>query len=263
MPDARISFLHSGDMGDIVAGMAAVKEHCESRGAKARLLLDTSGGWTNDLCVRQSKGLGMKFGRAQLAYLAPLLDAQPFVACVEEWDGKEAPDADLNEFRRGLCRPWSAETRKNLLYSHQKALGQPVGWRGPWLRAPVPPAPIWEWLAARSTRYHSSDQIYKKHLHEIRAFVGTDLELASFEDCFRVKPNRVLAPTALDLAEEIAASRNILVNGTLAYWIAVGLGHPHIVHEVGADIPTTVFAEDVPGLEYAQGAGIRRREELR
>ena len=264
MPDARtISFLHSGDMGDIVAGMGAVKEYCESRRAKARLLLDTSGGWHDELCVRQSKGLWMKFGRAQLAYLSPLLLAQPFVACVEEWDGKEAPDTDLNAFRRGFCRPWSAETRKNLLYCHQKALGLPIGWRGPWLRVPVPSEPVREWLAARSSRYHASDQIFKKHLHEIGAFVGTDLELRAFEDCFRVKPNRVLAPTALDLAEEIAASRNIIVNGTLAYWIAVGVGHPHIVHEAGVNIPTTVFAEDVPGLEYAQGAGIKPKGELR
>lgn len=263
--DARaISFLHSGDMGDIVAGLAAVKEFCALRNADARLLLDTSGGWHDAHCVKDSKGLGMKFDENAAKFLTPLLEAQPFVRSVEIWDGKESAYVNLNEFRRGFARPWRAETGCNLLYCHQKALGLPLRYPGPWLADPGPsPFAPCEWLAARSTRYHSSDQIYKKHLDEIDAFLGLPLESQCFHDCFRKwAPRGLVAGDALDLARAVKASKNFIVNGTLAYWIALGIGHPHIVHEVGVDIKTTVFREDIPGLEYAQGKGVRPREEL-
>ena len=267
MDESATSFLHSGDMGDIVAGMAAVKEFCERNNVKAQLKLDVSGAWTNPLCFRQSKGLGMKFGPKQYEFLKPLLEAQPYVASVEIWQTHEPPildvDFDLNGFRNGFCRPWRSETGKNLVYNHQKLLGLPLRYNGPWLSIPGERlAARQEWIAARSTRYHSSDQIFKKHAAEIKAFVGTPLEAACYEDCLRRRPEYIETPTALDLARAILSYECIVVNGTLAFWIALGLGHPHIVHEVGVGVPSTVFREDIDGLEYAQGGGVRRREAL-
>ena len=251
MAGGVVSFRHSGDMGDIVAGMAAVREFCAARGVRARLLLDTSGAWDCPACVRQSGGIGMKFGEAQFAFLAPLLRAQPFVESVEVWDKAERPDVDLNSFRGFLGRPFSA----NLLYAHQRVLGQEVGYRGPWLDAP-PERPTRAVLVARSNRYHSSDQLYNSNREKIRAFVGTDLEHAAFADCTRIVPERVPVADALELAAELAAAKLLLVNGTLAYWIALGVGCPRIMHEVGIGIRTTVFREAVPGLSYVVGSRI-------
>lgn len=263
MAGGTVSFLHSGDMGDIVAGMAAVKEFCERNGVKAQLKLDVSGAWTNPLCLRQSKGLGMKFGPKQYEFLKPLLEVQPYIQSVSIYGFGETVDFDLNGFRNGFCKPWRRETGKNLLYNHQKLLGLPLRYNGPWLTLPgdkpeVKPG----WLAARSTRYHSSDQIFRKHADEIKAFVGTPLEAACYDDCLRQKPEYILTETALDLARAIMSYECFVVNGTLAFWIALGLGHPHIINEVGVNVPSTVFREDICGLEYAQGAGVKRREEL-
>ena len=44
MDNKIITFLHSGDAGDIIAGLATVKEICEKENAKAILFLDTTGG---------------------------------------------------------------------------------------------------------------------------------------------------------------------------------------------------------------------------
>lgn len=271
MNDSTFSFRHSGDMGDIVAGMAAVKEFCERRGVKARILLDVSGAPDNDICTRQSKGLGMKFRRPQAEFLAPLLRVQPYVDSVETWDCKEQPDCDLNDFRRGFGKPWKYETRKNLLYNHQKVLGLNLHYNGPWLYHDVTQTPSIQFAVARSNRYHSSDQVYRKHVVPRlidpniawdASFLGTRLEYDSFVDCFRVAPTYKECFTALDLQKRIMESQTFYCNGTLAYWIALGAGHPHIVHEVGFNVPSTVFLEDIPGLEYWQGGKVRRREEL-
>ena len=267
MPDKSItSFLHSGDMGDIVAGLGAVSEFCAKQRTRARILLDTNGGWQNPFCVRDSRGLGMKFDRRAADFLAPLIRAQPFVASCEVWDGKEKADIDLNAFRNGFRRPFVLETCRNLLYCHQQALGLKMGWHGAWLAWPNGrDGFVRDALVARSNRYHSSDQIYRKNTEAIKAggFVGTDLEYAAFEDCTRIKPERVPVADAEGLAREIAASRTFFCNGTLAYWIAVGIGHQHIVHEVGVGIPTTVFRPfSVPGIEYAQGNGLRAISDL-
>lgn len=271
-----ISFLHSGDMGDIVAGLGAVSEYCRARGKTARMLLDVSGGWHNELCVRDSGGLGMKFNEGAANFLAPLLRAQPYVASAEIWDGKERADIDLNMFRQGFRRPFVLTTWRNLLYCHQQALGLKIGWHGPWLTFPkkdaarsvsrtdLPMLPV-STITARSSRYHSSDQMYRRNRDAIGkgAFIGTGLEYEAFVDCTRIEPNRIQIGSALDAAWVIAGSDTMYVNGTLFYWIAVGLGHPHVVHEVGVNIPTTVFRPfSIPGIEYAQGSGLRAISDL-
>jgi hypothetical protein len=210
----------------------------------------------------------MKFGPEQYEFLKPLLEVQPYVASVEIWEHHQKPildvDFDLNGFRNGFCKPWRKETRKNLVYNHQKLLGFQLRYNGPWLTLPgkKPDVKFDEWIAARSTRYHSSDQIFRKHAYEIKAFVGTELELECYKDCLRQDPTWIKTETALDLARAIMSYECIVVNGTLAFWVALGLGHPHIINEVGVNIPSTVFREDICGLEYAQGAGVKSKWEL-
>ena len=46
MQSKNLTFLHSGDMGDIISSLAAVKEVCEKQNKKAILFFDTSGGMT-------------------------------------------------------------------------------------------------------------------------------------------------------------------------------------------------------------------------
>lgn len=252
-----IKFLHSGDMGDMVAGLATVKEICERENQKAIMICDTSGGLYNRWIKAQSQGGGLKFKNAGLSFLKPLLEFQPYVASVKEWDGKEKPDYDLNEFRSIFFdRTKLQATNQNLLFAHQYAMGLEMGYKGPWLATPdfVHARQI---LVARSNRYHSSDQVYlltkAKYSENNNAFIGTDLEYKAFRDCIQTEVNRVHVSTALDAAREIASSNKFIVNGTLFYWIAVGMGHPCIHHELGVDIPTTLFPPQMPNITYWQG----------
>jgi len=239
-----LNFLHSGDMGDLVAGLYTVKQIFEREGAKANLFLDVNGGKHEPLILRQSHGEGLKFNAASYDFLKPLLEAQSFVSGVAKWRPNDPVqiDYDLNQFRKIFFKKESLQaTNQNLLYSHQFVFGLPMECNGPWLD-PIVVAPKRKILISRSTRYHSSDQIYLiQRGKPSMSFMGTDLEAKCFYDCTRMEVPRVAITNALDAAKEIAASEQFLVNGTLFYWIALGIGHKNIWHELGEDIPTTFF----------------------
>ncbi len=239
-----LNFLHSGDMGDIIAGLYTVKQICEKEHCKANLFLDTNGGKHDPLIMRQSKGEGQKFNQASYDFLKPLLEVQSFIASVNTWNEflPVSIDYDLNTFRKIFFDMKTIqETNQNLLYSHQYVFGLPMECKGPWLD-PIEAELKRKILLSRSTRYHSSDQMYLIQKGEpSMGFMGTDLEAECFKDCMRLEVPRVEIANALDAAKEIAASEKFLVNGTLFYWIALGIGHSNIWHEVGVDIPTTVF----------------------
>lgn len=258
-----INFLHSGDMGDIIASLATVKELCEKHNAKARIFLDTDGGKTDEWCMRQSRGKGQKFNKKCFEFLQPLIEAQPYVAdCNDYAEIKPLKiDVNLNAFRSIFFdKELLVKTNQNLVFAHQIVFGLDMGYKGPWLEVPDGDTKKRKILMARSNRYHSSDQIYLvngKELEEEGAFIGTDLEAACVKDCLRLEIPRVVVKDALELAQQIKSSEKFLVNGTLAYWLAVGQGHPNIWHELGCSIPTTYFPESKPDtIHYVQGLSI-------
>lgn len=252
-----LNFLHSGDMGDLIAGLYTVRRICESEDCKANLFLDTNGGKHDPLIMRQSKGEGLKFNMASYEFLKPLLEEQSFIHVVRPWNQlSPVPiDYDLNEFRKIFFDKESLQaTNQNLVYSHQYVFGLPMECTGPWLD-PIEVETKRKVLLARSTRYHSSDQVYLIQRGEpSMGFMGTDLEAQCFKDCTRMDVPRVEISNALDAAKEIAASEKFIVNGTLFYWIALGIGHKNIWHELAVDIPTTYFknGEDLH-IKYCMG----------
>lgn len=255
-----ISFVHSGDLGDIVAGLATVKEICEKENAKARVFLDTTGGKQDRWCLRQSQNMGLKFNRAGFEFLQPLIEAQPYVVDCNDLQQVQPLQIDynMNAFRAIFFNKEALkQTGQNLVFTQQVAAGLEMGYKGPWLTIPDNPTmKRHAVLMARSTRYHSSDTLYlvnRKELEADGAFVGTDLEHACVKDCLRMELPRIVVKDALDLAKAIKKSDKFLVNGTLAYWLAVGMGHPNIYHELGVDIPTTYFPDQKPAIKYIMG----------
>lgn len=260
-----ISFVHSGDMGDCIAGLAAVKEICEKEDAKARIFLDTTGGREDEWCLRQSQGMGLKFNRKSFEFLQPLIEDQPYVVDCNDFTEVQPLkiDYNMNAFRALFFNKEALKaTNQNLVFMHQLACGLKIGYKGPWLTvsdgaftdAPTPQKR--KALMFRSTRYHSSDTLYlvnRKILEADGSFIGTDLEHACVKDCLRMELPRIVVRDALDIAKEIKKSEKIFCNGTLAYWIAVGLGHKDITHELGVDIPTTYFPDQNPEIKYVIG----------
>lgn len=243
-----VTYGHAGDMGDIVAGMSAVKQYCDIHNVKARIVLDTTGGKTNRHVLRQAPN-GNKFGRAQAEFLKPLLDVQPYISevVIDDTGNPQNIDIDLNSFR-----DYFGAYNSNLQYLHQHALGLPVGYTGPWIEVGDGPTGRGV-LFCRSLRYQSAHVAIESIIHTLNkagapySFCGTDLEYSAFCDCFRgAKANRLYANNALDLAKIVSSHQQIIVNGTLAYWLAVSTGHPKITHEMGVDITTTFFNPSKP-----------------
>ena len=259
-----INFCHSGDMGDIIAGMASVKEICERENKKAVIYLDTSGGMTinderlNKIMVIQSNGKGLKFNDNALVFLAPLLQAQDYIEKVEKYSGPHLCriDYNLNQFRKSFCdKPTIIKTNQNLMYLHQVACGLDFGYKGPWLKVPsVDDGKHFDTVLARTSRYQSAHVFYAAYENRLKEayFIGTDFEYELFENAFGYRPKRLKVQNALDAAIDISRADNFISNGTLFYWIAVGLGHRSIVHELAVDVPTT-YGKDFPNVTYIQG----------
>lgn len=265
-----LTFLHSGDMGDIIASLCAVKEKCKMKNAKARIILDATGG-IYDPFVKLQAPDGLEFNRKAAEFLKPLIEAQPFVAGVGIDDvgawtaGCRKPDYNLNVFRRYFIDAYTARaTGQNLVYLHQVALGLGFGYKGDWLEVDIDKEPEGV-VVARSNRYQSGHLIWESLLRNMArfgmdySFIGTDLEFECFKDCFRfARPKRIVVKDALEMAKAVGESKSVIVNGTLLYWVAVGLGHADIFTELGDGIMTTHFkipdGDPRPRIKYFQGA---------
>ena len=261
-----ITFLHSGEMGDIIASLGAVKEICDREKKKAVVYLDTTGGLKandgeiNKVMSLQSNGKGLRFNHASYEFLMPLILCQPYVYTVCEYDGSQPLphiDYNLNAFRKCFVdRDTILKTNQNLLYLHQVALGLDFGYKGPWLFISNDEDDRrYDTILARTSRYQSAHVFYAAYENEFKAahFIGTDFEYDLFENAFGYRPNRLKVTNAANAAIAIANSKQFVSNGTLFYWIAVGLGHPKIIHEIGVDVPTTYFRDHKPQILYVQG----------
>lgn len=261
--DTYLTFLHSGDMGDIVSSLAAVKELCEKQNKKAILYLDTSGGMTcnddqlNKIISMQSHGKGQKFNDSGYEFLRPLLVIQDYVADVQKWTPEislDKIDYNLNKFRYAFCdRNIAQMTNQNLMYLHQVACDLKFGWKGPWLQCEKKEFPK-KTVIARSCRCQSAHAFFCVYEQQIGAkayFIGTDLEYAAFCESIKFSPERFQVKNALDAAILLNSSEQIIANSSLFFWIACGLGKS-MIHELPIDIPTTLF-KDAPQIKYVQG----------
>ena len=268
--EKTISFLHSGDMGDIIASLPTVKEICERENAKAILYLDTSGGMLSnddeelDNVIRtQTNNRGLKFNDAGYEFLAPLLSVQDYIGKVEKYSGPHLChiDCNLNAFRKAFRdKQTIIKTNQNLMYLHQVSCGLEFGYKGPWLKVPNDDGTLmYDTVLARTSRYQSAHVFFAAHENRLKQahFIGTDFEYALWENTFGFKPVRHNVKNALEAAVTISKSHYFLSNGTLFYWIALGLGHGNIVHELGVDIPTT-DGKDFPNVMYIQGCHMVR-----
>ena len=268
MDQKKLTFLHSGDMGDIVAGLATVKEICEKENAKARLFLDSSGGTTcnskelNEIIIGQTKGKGLKFNNAGLLFLKPMIECQDYISSVEKWipELKNIEiDYNLNEFRRSFCDIEVAQkTNQNLEFLHQNAMGLEFGYKGPWLSCPyekLKSSP--KVIVSRSMRVHSAYAYYvvkeEALSQDYVGFIGMDDEYEVFKQTFRYQPPRYKVENALDILRAIDSAEVVIVNSTMLYWIAVGYGHKNIIHELPLDIPTSYYPNEPKTIHYVQG----------
>lgn len=270
-----LTFLHSGKGGDCIASLSFVKFICEKEQAKAIFFLDCTGGLTsgdeetNNIVNRQTGNKGLNFPKSTCEFLKPLIEAQEYVSEVHIYDGgTELPkiDYNLNKFR--LCfidQTLVQKSMTNLEYAHYEAFGYDhPKTLVPWLKIPTSQVvysskPI---VIARTPRYTSAHLWIASQEHILKneaVFLGTEFEHRVFQECFDFAPEYRKVKEALEAASILAGSDTVIANGTLLYWIAVGLHNANIIHEVGVDIPTTVYPGELPNISYIQGGRMFRR----
>lgn len=263
MTDKNITFLHSGDMGDLIAGLAVVKELCDRENKKAILYLDTTGGMTcndeqlNRIVGVQSRNKGLKFNDKAYSFITPVIEIQDYIERVEKWTPEitlDKIDYNLNKFRVAFCdNEIAAKTNRNLVYLHQVAFGLEMGYKGPWMTCDKKDFPK-KTVISRSCRCQSAHAffcLYEELIGEKAYFIGTDLEYAAFCDSIKCSPERFEVKNALEAAVLLNSADQIIANSTLFFWIAVALGKS-LVHELPIDINVTIF-KDCPQIKNIQG----------
>ena len=225
------SFKHSGDVGDIIYSLAAVRV--------------VGGG---DFYLSKSNVTRLKMSPASVANITPLLRAQPYIRSVEPYcGGSVAYDFDL--FRVLLSE------RISLAVAHLKRFGLPESAVDePWLsvtaRTDSPKV-----VLARTARYHNDHFPWTKVVRRYRdccGFVGSSLEWETFCRAYGHVPH-LTTPTLLELAETIAGCRLFIGNQSTPYAIAEGLKKDSI-QEVCLFCPNCVFER--PNAQYVAGERI-------
>jgi len=199
----HLSFSHAGDLGDIVASLAVIKQ----MGGGSLFITDRGDG-------RRESMKGARFEA-----IRPLLEAQPYLNLVG-WMDDPHTDHDFSDFRHDHVPNEDLATWQ----------GRHVGVKtclDPWLLAYRSPKSIGRVIVARSFRYQNQDFPWKRLVAQYRKqilFVGLPDEHRHFQIAagaiVEYQPTRDL----LEMAELIAGCDLFIGNQSCPFWIAAGLG---------------------------------------
>lgn len=227
-PEHRVCnvFTHSGDAGDVVYSLAAVK----ALGGGMMFLTPHN----NHPYPLNSRWSRMGGEASWVDNIAPLVEAQPYILKCRYTHGHPASTThDLNRFRI----PWRNRTAKDfdsILKLHCDAFNLPLP-TGPWLTVNNPITvegrPI---VVSRTPRYHNEafpwDRLCAKYGDRM-VFVGAPQEAEVFQG---FAPDKRIphyqTKDALELARVIAGAKLCIMNQSLPLAIAHGL-HKNVLVE--------------------------------
>lgn len=229
---AEVTFKHSGNAGDLVYAMPAMKALSGGRRAKLYLKLDAPiNGWS-----AKEHPLGRSGLTAEMAnYLMPLLEQQTWLSAVQIHQD-EPVDYDLDIFRKV---PNIRGERGSIPHWYFWLFGVSSDLSQPWLEIRSPSVSSNRIVLARSSRYRnpSIDHSFLRAMGDID-FVGTQSE---FEEMRRTLPQlrHVECEDFLQLARVIKAARFFIGNQSLPYALAEAMKGPRIL-EIYPPIPNVI-----------------------
>lgn len=233
----RSKFYHSGDLGDVIYSLPAVRE--------------LGGG---DLTLGPDNRSGMstraKMDERNAALLLPLLEAQPYLHSAT-WSPTLPADTryDLNSMRL-LLRDYrlDMQTGYNLVRCYLRAFGMALNNDEPaWLQVGEPRAlaPV---VINRSPRYHDPafrwDRVLAAYAGNV-IFIGHPDEHAAFCRAWQCKVPFEPTATLLDAARLIAGCSLFIGNQSCCYAIAEGLKKPAVLEVCPAGSNTLFQRRDV------------------
>jgi len=214
------SYYHSGNLGDIIYGLQAVKHN----GGGALFIGPEQ---------RDTSPCGMPITESQFKFIAPLLNAQPYIKsttfCPTYPNGQFK--YDLNSFRNnwdnGKLR--HEQNIHNLCEMHCYTLGLRAFFneQEPWLLPGGKPIVTNRLIIHRSTRYQSKDfpwaELVRRHAHRM-LFVGFSEEHADFQKIFNAKVSFWGVTDMLEMARLIAGSVAFVGNQSAPCAVALAIG---------------------------------------
>lgn len=196
------AIFHSGDLGDVIAALPAIRQL-----GGGRVLIG------NGFCRESMKG-------ARFEAVRPLLELQPYVTGVEWSDERPNHAHDLANFRQDYRRG------ESLAHWQARHLGLDPLDTSPWLTVKPNSAHRGRVVFARSPRYANGFYpwfaLLKRYPDAL--FVGSPAEHAAFQTEFTCKVQHAPTGNLLELAQIIAGARLFCGNQSCPWWIAAGLG---------------------------------------
>jgi hypothetical protein len=239
----RNSFLSSGDLGDIVLSLPAVK----AAGGGTYYFVDRP--WTKNLTQR-----------AHL--ITPLLEAQPYIDEVVVGEPPDDVKADerFHDFSTFRFNGHPYGIRLALLHSRHVGIEIDEVFDVPWLIAPEPDTSYKDTVVfARSHRYRNPCFPWREIVNAYRGcsvFIGTELEHSDFEANFGKTPY-VKTPTLLDAANILAGCFMFVGNQSSPNTVADGLCIPKVL-EVCLFQPDCLYPKDNAWFCYGQSLELPR-----
>ena len=217
------TFKHSGDLGDILYALPAVKAL-----SGGTLYLDLNGGRTEPFVQQTCPDGHTKLGQRAYDALRPLLLEQPYITDVQPWAG-EPIDHNLDRFRGQVLTGGQV----NLVVAHLRAFGLPEGiYNDPWLTLRSPPVTLHKPVViSRTVRYHSKYRWWALNIRQLApqaVFLGFEKEHDIFQYTFECQVDFHWAKDALEIAQVLLGSQMLIGNSNFTMAIAHGLGTPFV-----------------------------------
>ena len=218
----EVTFKHSGNAGDIIYALPAMRALSQERQAKLFLKLDVPlNGWSEKQHPLGKSGLTSEM----VLRLKPLLEHQTWIAPIQIHHD-EPVDFDLDLFRQV---PNTSRGLGNIAHWYFWLFGASADLSQPWLQIASPAPASKKILIARSARYHNPG-IHYGFLRTYGAmdFVGTKSE---FEEMQQGLPElrHVECADFLEMARTIQSARFFIGNQSFPYAVAEALKVPRIL----------------------------------
>ncbi len=200
-----MQFIHSGDMGDIIYFLPAVK-YLHNKDVPTQIYIKP------ERFTRQVLDL------KAVQPLMPLLAAQPYIDSIEMWNGEDGID----------CNKWreTYQPTENLIQKQLSFLNVPLDCAAdPWLC--VQPKRVAKQVINRSFRYHCHFPI--EFVEKDAIFIGTKREHTAWQAEFDRDIEYYPTKDLLQAAEVIAGSELFIGNQSCCYAIVEALKHNSIL----------------------------------
>lgn len=258
---SKNTFLHSGNAGDTLASLPAMKQSYALTGIKPILYLREGivatyyEGAVHP--VKNSEGHTVMLNDKMIEMLLPLLKAQPFFEDVKKWEGEDVL-YNLDWIRdTNVGMPGLSINRWYFYKFPDLSCDLSVKW----LEVPDSEKDLAKdkIIITRTERYRNENINYSflKPYEDDCIFSGTMREYNSFCMEFDLNIKKLQVDNFLTLAQAIKQSKFHITNQTMANQISDGLKHPKILevwHYAPNCIPIGKDAYDFlsnTGLEYA------------